>query len=187
MMQKLWQIKPKLTYSKDVIDIVQFGSSIQENEEPNDIDIAVIFLSIPIKEQLNQAQEIKKQLAKSTLLPIHIKPFDLHSFFDRGNFAREDTLFYGKSILTGENFSKLFGLYPRLQIYYELKELEKKDKVRFNYLLNGRKGEYGLLRKYHGRLIAPKLIEILPENEKVFVESINKITKNFILNKIFTT
>jgi len=31
------------------------------------------------------------------------------------------------------------GLNPRIQILYNLRDLEKKDKVRFNYLLNGKK------------------------------------------------
>ena len=62
MTQKLWQKKLKLNYSKDVFDIVQFGSSVIEGEAPNDIDIAVIFNKIPLKDQLNQAQKIKIQI-----------------------------------------------------------------------------------------------------------------------------
>ena len=54
MMRFLWQKKPELNYSKDVFDIVQFGSSVKEGENPNDLDIAVIFNKIPLKEQLNQ-------------------------------------------------------------------------------------------------------------------------------------
>ena len=61
MMQKLWQEKLKLNYSKNVFDIVQFGSSVIEGENPRDLDIAVIFQKIPLKEQLEEAQKIKKQ------------------------------------------------------------------------------------------------------------------------------
>ena len=43
MMHYLWQKKPKLNYSSDVFDIVQFGSSVMENSNPSDIDITVIF------------------------------------------------------------------------------------------------------------------------------------------------
>jgi predicted nucleotidyltransferase len=86
-MQKLWQKRPKLAYSKDVLDIVQFGSSAEEGKNPNDLDIAVIFNKIPLKEQLNQAQEIKKQLETASEIPIHINSFDLYSLFDNSNFA----------------------------------------------------------------------------------------------------
>ena len=48
-MQKLWQTKLKLQYSKEVLDIVQFGSSVLEESNPKDIDIAVIFDKTPIK------------------------------------------------------------------------------------------------------------------------------------------
>ena len=184
MMQKLWQKKPKLNYSKDVLDIVQFGSSVIEEKEPGDIDFAVIFNKIPLKDQLNEAQKIKKQLQKFFDLPIHIKSFDLYSFFDESNFAKESILFYGKSLISGGYFAGKFGLFPRIQIFYSLNDLKKKDKVRFNYMLNGRQGNYGLLRKYKGELLKPGLIEISPEHEDIFVGSIKKIISNFKLKKI---
>ena len=64
MTQKLWLKKPTLQYSKNIFDIIQFGSSVKEEKTPNDIDIAVIFNSLPLKDQLNDSQEIKKQLQK---------------------------------------------------------------------------------------------------------------------------
>ena len=137
-MQKLWQIKQKLNYSKDVIDIVQFGSSIIEESIPKDIDLAVIFVPIPLKEQLNQAQKIKNQLQENTELPIHIKSFDLNSLFEASNFAKENILLYGISLISKKPFAEKLGFHPKVQIEYSLKELKKKDKVRFNYLLNGK-------------------------------------------------
>lgn len=174
----------KLSYSNNVIDIVQFGSSIFESLKPNDIDIAVIFKKIPLKEQLEEAQNIKRQLEKEFNLPIHIKSYDFYSFFDEGNFARENIFFYGRSLISGEYFSKNFGLTPKIQIIYSLKKLEKKDKVRFNYLLNGRMKEYGLLRKYGGRLICPGMIEIIPEYEKIFIDAMKKISHEIISKRI---
>lgn len=184
MTQKLWQKKLKLNYSKDVYDIVQFGSSVIEEKIPSDIDIAIIFKKIPLKDQLIQAQKIKKQLQKISKLQIHTKSYDLYSLFDKSNFAKENILFYGKSLLYQDYFSKKFGFSPRLQIYYFLKDLKKKDKIRFNYLLNGKKGKYGLLRKYKGKLLKPGLIEIFPEYEEIFTKSIKKLITNFELRKI---
>jgi len=183
-MLKLWLRKPKLIYSKDVFDIVQFGSSVMENSKPNDIDIALLFQKIPMKEQLNQAQEIKKQIQKISDLPIHIKSFDLYSFFDESNFARENILFYGKSLIYGDFFSKRIGLSPRIQIYYSLKKLKKIEKIRFHYMLKGKKGEYGLLKKYNGELLKPGLIEIYPEHENIFIEAIKKFISEFKIRKI---
>lgn len=184
-MQKKLQNKLGLKFSEDIIDIVQFGSSIQLESEPNDIDIAVIFKSIPLKNQLEESQKIKKQLEKHFSKPIHINSYDFYNLFNEGNFAKESILFYGKSLLSGDYFSKTLGIAPRIHIHYSLEDLEKKDKVRFNYLLNGKKGNYGLLREYGGKLLNPGLIEIKPEHEKIFTEALQKITKNIIVKIVF--
>ncbi len=184
MTYKLWQKKLKLDYNKDVLDMVQFGSSMIEGTTPNDVDIAVIFQKIPLKKQLNQSQEIKNQLKKESELPIHINAFDLYSFFHEGNFTRENILFYGKSLITKDYFSKIFGLTPKIQISYELKNLEKKEKVKLHYTLKGKKGKYGLIKKYGGGLLNPGLIEIQPEYENIFLEEIKKITKNIKTKKV---
>tara|TARA_Y100000310_G_scaffold339520_1_gene432437 strand:+ start:682 stop:1242 length:561 start_codon:yes stop_codon:yes gene_type:complete len=185
-MQKLWRKKLKLNYSSDVIDVIQFGSSVEEGKTPNDLDIAVIFNKIPLREQLDQAQKIKKQLEKFVEIPIHVNSFDFYSLFDSSNFAKESILFLGKSIVNGRNFVEKFGFFPKIQIYYSLKKLEKKDKIRFNYMLNGRGGEYGLLRKYNGRLLKPGLIEVNPEYEAIFINSIKKNDVNFKVKRILS-
>ena len=57
--------------------------------------------------------------------------------------------------------------------------------MRFNYLLNGKRGSYGLLRKYGGKIISPGLVETAPENEKIFLEQMKKITKNLSIERTF--
>ena len=184
-MQKKLQKKLKLSYSSRVIDVIQFGSSVLIGKVPNDIDIAVIFQKIPLKEQLEESQKIKIQLEKYFDKPIHVNSYDLYSLFDKGNFAKDSILFYGKSLISGRYFSEFFGMHPRLQISYSLAKLEKKDKVRFNYLLNGKAGNYGMLREYSGKLLNPGLIEISPEHEELFVDALSKITKEIKVSKIF--
>ena len=185
MMQKLWQEKLKLTYSKNVIDIIQYGSSVIEGSEPKDLDISVFYNKIPLKDQLNESQEIKNQLQKHADLPIHIKSFDLYSFFDKANFAKEVILFYGRSLISKDYFSKNFGLTPKLHIFYSLDKLKKKDKIRFHYMLKGKGGKYGVLREYGGKLIRPGMIEILSEHEKIFIDLIKKHISSFELRKVF--
>ncbi len=184
MMQKLWQKKLKLNYSAGVFDIVQFGSSVIEGKEARDIDIAVIFDRISIKGQLNEAQEIKKQLKRFTGLEIHVSSFDLYSLFDKSNFSREGIIFYGKSLLSGDYFSERFGLKSLVQIRYSLQKLKKKGKVQFHYMLQGKKGKYGLLRKYNGALIGPGIIEIAPEYEEIFVKAVKETISDFSVSKI---
>ena len=184
MTQKLWLKKLKLNYNKDVLDIVQFGSSVEEGKIPNDIDIAVIFNKIPLKEQLDQAQKIKKQLEKLVELPIHINSFDFYTLFDNSNFAKDSILFYGKSIIHQKDFSKSLGFSSKIQIYYSLEKLRKKDKIRFNYMLSGKGGKYGLLKEHNGELLKPGLIEINPEFENIFVSSIKKFNVEFKVKNV---
>ena len=184
MMQKLWQKKLKLNYSRNVIDIVQFGSSVIEDKEARDMDIAVIFQKIPLKEQLEEAQKIKKQLEKESSKEIHVSSFDLYSLFDKSNFARDGIIFYGLSLLSGESFSKRLGFASKLQIIYSLEKLKKKDKVRFHYMLRGKKGKYGLLREYGGKLVNPGVIEISPQYEELFVNNIKEFISDFNVRKV---
>ncbi|MDO8564321.1 MAG: hypothetical protein Q7R87_04910 [Nanoarchaeota archaeon] len=185
MKEDIWLKSVKLNCSKNILDVVQFGSSVIEGKEFRDIDIAVIFNKISVKEQLNEAQDIKNQLRKFTDKDIHITSLDLYSLFEDSNFARDGVLFYGVSLLDGKKFAEKFGLKPFVQIQYSLKKFSKKDKIKFNYLLSGRGGKYGLLREYGGYLIAPGIININPEHEKVFLEEIKKINVDIDVKKIF--
>ena len=176
-MYKLWQTKPELEYPKTkIIDIIQHGSSTKTNN-PNDIDIAIIYKNTPIKEQLTETQKIKMQLEKHTDKPIHTTPYDYNTFFDEGNFAMHNILLEGRSIITGKYFAEKLGFTPHTEIKYTLKGKEKKEKIKFNYTLNGKQKKYGLLKKYGGTIIAPGLIRIKPEHEQIFKEKLEKQTK----------
>lgn len=184
-MCKLWLKNLTLNYDESVFDIVQFGSSTFESSEPNDIDVAVIFKNTSVKNQMESAQNIKEQLQSKVKIPIHVKSFDLYSFFDKGNFAKENILFNGFSLLNKNEFSLKFGLKPFVNINYDLNKFDKKTKIRFNYLLSGRQGKYGLLKKYGGKIIGPGILQIAPIHEKIFLEKINKFNLDYEVSHIF--
>ena len=52
-------------------------------------------------------------------------------------------------------------------------------------VIKWKKGNYGLLRKYGGKIINPGVVETMPENEKIFLEQMRKITKNLSVERIF--
>jgi hypothetical protein len=54
-------------------------------------------------------------------------------------------------------------------------------------MLRGRQKQYGLLKKYGGKIISPGLIEIMPEHENIFIEAIETITKNYEKKNIMYT
>ena len=110
----------------------------------------------------------------------------MYSLFDSSNFAKDSIIIQGKSIISGEDFAKRFGFSSKIQIYYNLEKLQKKDKIRFNYMLNGRGGEYGLLKKHKGALVRPGLIEVPPEYEFIFVNAIKECNVDFKSKKLLT-
>ncbi len=175
-MPEVWLNKPELKYSQRVYDIVWFGSSLYSREF-NDVDVAVIYKSLPIKEQLIEGQKIKKQLEKFTNHKIDLINFDFYSLFDDSNFSREGIIFYGKSLIDNKFFSEKLGFRPLTLISYSLNKLNKSGKVRFHYLLKGKGGKYGLLRKYGGELIKPGLIRVNPLFEEFFLKEMSKEVK----------
>jgi len=184
-MLDIFQKKLKLHYSSNVLDVVLFGSSVLEGSSPNDLDIAVVFGNgVSVKTQLEEGQKIKKQIMEITSLPVQIQNYTLESLFKESNFAREGILFYGISLLDRKFFSLRLGLKPVLRINYILSDLEKKEKIRFNYLLNGKAGSYGMLRKHGGRIVAPGVLETEPKNELIFTSEMKKITPKIKIERI---
>lgn len=183
MIVKLWQEKLVLDYEEDVFDIVQFGSSL-ESEDYNDIDIAVIYKSFSLKKQLEHSQKIKKQL-QEIFNNIDVKSFSLEKFFSPSNFARENILFKGKSLVSGKYFCENFGLKPKLLIKYKLEELKKSHKVKVNYWLTGKAGKYGLLRESGGELVKPGIVEVDPLSEVLIVSKLKELNAKVELERVF--
>lgn len=70
-------------------------------------------------------------------------------------FLNQVILLNGFSLISHKKFSERFSLIPKTQILYKLDHLDKKEKIKFNYLLQGRKGIKGLLEKEGGILLKP--------------------------------
>ncbi|MFT4326236.1 MAG: hypothetical protein ACMXYK_01925 [Candidatus Woesearchaeota archaeon] len=162
---------PKTVMSnlQDINYIVQYGSSLY-NDKPSDIDLAVFYTQIPLKEQLIKSQQIKKEVQKLTYIPIHIQSFTWNSFLTSHNFAKTGIL-QGIDVITQKEFSLYFDLQCSLHIQYNLQSLSKTEKIRFHYLLHG-KQKNGLLQKVKGKLIAPGLIEIPIQHQQTLREKI---------------
>lgn len=181
-MYRLWQEKLDLDYP-NVIDMIQFGSSIRINSKPNDIDIAVIYEKISLDKQLSTSQKIKNYLKTKSDVPIDIHSFDIDSFFKDSNFSRKNILFYGKSLISGKYFANRFSLDPWIIIKYDLSNLEKKDKVRLNYHLSGKSGSYGMLKEA-GKIFSPGVVQIRPEYEDIIISKISEVTKDFKIERV---
>lgn len=163
----LWQKNLPLHLDSAVLAVVQFGSTVIEGVTPNDVDIAILFKEVPLKQQLDIAQDIKQQLEKNVELPIHVKAFTYETLFDSSNFARIAIMSCGMDLLTKKPFAQRFGLKAQMQFAYSLQTLTKTEKVRIHYQLRGKKGDYGLLKKIGGVLVKPGLVRVPPNTEPI--------------------
>jgi len=172
-----------IEYPDTIYDIVQFGTSL-EKDKMSEVQIGIIFKACSKEEQMIMSQAIKEQMSNSLRIKVEVKSFDLYSFFEPSNFNEKNTLFNAKSLITSKYFFERFNFSPRTQINYKLDHLEKKDKIRFHYLLKGKKETKGLLEKNDGCLLGPGLIEIPPEKTNLFIEKMSKISNKLIVKDI---
>lgn len=131
----------------EVADIFLFGSAVRGKEFPKDIDICVVFRKKIIRETIDA---ITKRLGK---LNVHISSLSIDNFFKRPHSLIKTVLVEGKSILTSKIFIQNFGFSSYVLYSYNLSKLKLSDKVKFVYLLKGRKEE-GMVKKLKGEWMA---------------------------------
>jgi len=130
----------KLAKSKDIFDIVLYGSAVKGKEEPEDVDILVIFKDNPLNKRAETAQSLKENFAKK-LEGIDIKTINLQELFESDFLARQAALIEGYSLLHNMPFCERMGFKGYALFTYTLKGLTQTDKTRFVYALSGRMKE----------------------------------------------
>lgn len=152
---------------KEIFDIVLYGSAVKGKIKPADLDIVVIFRYGTLKERLDKIQEIKRRI--KTKVNVDIKGIVWEELFQEEFFARSGIFLEGISLFSGEPFSKKIGYNSKVLFFYDLRKKNHKEKVKFNYLLNGRKGE-GILKKINALRLTPGVIEVSVEHCLEFEE-----------------
>lgn len=143
--------------NKSIFDIIIYGSAVKGKARPNDLDLAVIFREGSLRERLDQVQQIKNKI--KTVKAIDIKGILWRELFQDEFFARSGIFLEGISIFTGQPFSEKIGFSAFSIFTYALKNKPHSFKVRFNYLLRGRKGP-GILEKMDGKWLSPGTVQI---------------------------
>ena len=138
-------------------DIILFGSLIKGKENPNDIDILIVF-----KEEIDKDLEYElKNTLKNVFLKISIVSKTKKSIYENSFFAKDAIFFEGFSLLENEYLAKKQGYTPWGLFKYETRHLDNAKKTTFYYALNGRKKqkglmmEYGLIKLSNNALLAP--------------------------------
>ncbi len=172
---------------KTIFDIVVYGSSAKGKEKPNDVDIVVIFRSGNLKERLTKIQEIKKDIRLSKEVKLDIKGILLEELFDANFFGRSGIFLEGISLIDEKIFSEKMGFSGYSLFVYSHKGKTHTEKVKFNYLISGRKSK-GIIELFNGKHIAPGVIQIPIEKSFEFENILlrNKISfvkKNILIER----
>ncbi len=171
MLEELKKCLKSELKDRGIFDIVVYGSLVKNKENPNDIDILVIFNEGNLKERLNKIQSIKSKI--KTKEKIDIKGILWQELFQDEFFARSGIFLEGISIFTGKPFAERIDFNGFAIFVYNLTNKSHADKVKFNYVLSGRKSE-GLIKGLEGKHPAPGVIEIPIKNSLEFENVLKK-------------
>lgn len=150
---------------KTIFDIVVYGSSVKGKNKPNDIDIVVIFKEGSLKERLLKIQAIKKKVK----VQVDIKGILWEELFQEEFFARAGILLTGINLFENKAFSSKLGFEGYTLFTYSLQNKTHTEKIKFNYILRGRKRE-GIIKKLEGHHQGPGVILIPIKNSLEFEE-----------------
>lgn len=185
MLKKLRKCLKSEKKDNDIFDIVIYGSSMKGKTEPNDIDIMVIFKKGKLKDRLEKIQSIKKKIRLDK--KIDIKGMLLEELFQEHFFNRSGIFFEGVSIFNGKPFSNKIDFKSFTLFTYNLRNKTHNEKVKFNYILSGRK-DTGVVEWLEGKHISPGSIQIPIKNSLEFEEILKKhkisySKKNILIQK----
>lgn len=129
-------------YEEDIIDIVLFGSTVRGKEKPGDIDILVIYKK---RKNLELTYQLKRRLRRFHK-DIRITSKTYKELFSPVFKAREAILSEGYSLIYNTFIAKGLGYNQFTLFRYNLKGLNKSERMRFYYSLYGReKKDKGML------------------------------------------
>jgi len=166
---------------ENIFDIVLYGSLMKGKVKPNDIDLMVIFKKGTLKERLSRIQNIKNKI--KTTQKIDIKGMLLEELFQESFFGRSGIFLEGISLFNEKHFSSKIDFNNSALFIYNLKDKTHNEKVKFNYILSGRKDQ-GVIEWLEGKHLAPGVVQIPIKNSLEFEEILKKHKINFYKKNI---
>lgn len=159
-----------LIKTKEIVDIIAFGSAVKGKLMPNDVDVCVVF-----RERINDEslKEIEIKLKKINI-NAHLSTLIVDNFFTKPHSLIRTMLNEGISVFTGKPVAEQYGLSSYSLYSYSLEGMKASNKVRFVYALKGRKGEKGLIRELGGEWIADSCFIVSVEKDNEIIEILKR-------------
>ena len=164
---------------KDVIDVIIFGSSVREKENPFDIDILVIYLTEK-RENTDETYQFRKRIEEIVKKNVHAVSIGYKNLFKPEFLPRQSILSEGFSMKIKNYLSEGFGFSSRILFKYSLKEKNNSKRMQFYYALYGRKKEKGILEKSNCLKFSDSIILSPIENSELLKNFFKKNSIQFI-------
>lgn len=175
------KIRPWIKQHK-VLDVVLFGSSVRGKFNPNDIDLCIIIKDDDEKKSLDLVDSLGK-LTDELGFRFHINIL-VASAFVSGNTLAKTLLSEGYSIRKNKSFSLVLGFESKSLFIYTLKHFSPSKRVKFHYLLKGRYGSEGILKKANGELLGTGSILVPTEKEDFLKEIFDKWDVRYNIKRV---
>ncbi len=169
--------KWKKSWKDELIDILLFGSVVRGKTKPQDIDLCLVFRR---EVNLNLLKEIESILGED----YHLSSLVVDHFFTNPHSLAKTILLEGKSIITGKRFTDNFGLTSFSLYSYDLSSQPPSQKVKFVYLMRGRDGQEGLIRKLKGYFISNNSFVVPLEFDSQLIEVLDQWNIKYNRKKI---
>jgi len=156
--------------NEKVIDVILAGSALKGKEEPEDIDIFVIYHNS--RNTLELDYKLRKKLEKIDKR-VRISGKKYEDLF-RPEFVAREAILQGYSFKAKKMFSEGFGYKNFVLFKYSLGEMSKSKRMQFYYALHGRGREEGLLKKNKCYKFSDSVILCLIENSEIIKEFFEK-------------
>ncbi|MBN1156556.1 nucleotidyltransferase domain-containing protein [Candidatus Woesearchaeota archaeon] len=162
-----------------IIDVVIFGSTVRGKTSPNDIDVCLIIPVTVEKKAIDIAASFRKEFGE-----FHVSVMTDNDFVKGRHTLVKTLLTEGASVMNGESVSKLFGFNNETLFTYALAGFRPADRVRFHYLLRGRRGAKGILKETKAQILGDGVLIVPTEKEDVIREVFEKWKVKFKSRKM---
>lgn len=150
-----------------LVDIFLFGSAFRAKERPRDVDIVVLLREKNYKRTEEEIYKISK-MGRELELDLHIEPILIDNLHKERIYV--SILHEGYSIKHSAFLRELLNFKAYSLISYSLKGKTPSEKVRFYYVLHGRKKGQGFLASVKGKELGKGNILVPIEKEEIIKE-----------------
>jgi len=168
----------------DIWDLCIYGSFVRGKSGSRDIDIAIIMKKLAaLENKLSISQELRSQLKETYKHDFDVRCVDIKDFLNPSFMARTGILGEGVLLTSGKPLSEKLGFRTYALFVYTLQNLTNTEKVKFNYSLNGRRGENGLIKVKNCEHLGSGVLKVPVEHSEEFIEFFEKHKINYKISK----